>query len=136
LANRAQVLIREDLNIVGMSSSAKGTIENTGKNVKAKAGLNRVIQNASWSRFNTYCDYKFTEVIEIDPKYTSPRCNKCGHVSKENRLSKSKFRCVACGHADHADYNASANILASGIGATGRREAFPLGTSATRQMDT
>lgn len=136
LANRAQVLVREDLNITGMSSSAKGTIEMLGKNVRAKSGLNRVILNASWARFNNYCDYKFTEVVTVAPKYTSQCCNQCGHVDKRNRLSQSKFECVSCGHTDHADYNASANVLASGIGATGRREAFPLGTSMTRQMDT
>jgi len=80
LANRAQVLVREDRNITGMSSSARGTIEMPGKNVRAKSGLNRVILNASWARFNTYCDYKFTEVVTVDPKYTSQRCNQCGHV--------------------------------------------------------
>ncbi len=36
-----------------MSKSTKGTVENPGTNVKAKAGLNRVI---GWRRFNTYCD--------------------------------------------------------------------------------
>ena len=135
LANRAETLVREDRNIKGMSKSAKGTVDNPGTNVEAKAGLNRVIQNSAWGRFNQYCDYKFSKVIEVDAKYTSQMCNKCGHICKDNRKTQSKFTCMACGHADHADLNASANILASGIGAAGRGEAFPLGTSMSRQID-
>ena len=135
LANKAETLVREDLDIKGMSKSAKGTVDNPGTNVEAKAGLNRVIQNSAWGRFNQYCDYKFSKVIEVDAKYTSQMCNKCGHICKDNRKTQSKFTCMACGHADHADLNASANILASGIGAAGRGEAFPLGTSMSRQID-
>ena len=136
LANRAETLVREDLKIRNMTKSAKGTVENPGKNVKAKAGLNRVIQNAGWGRFNQYCDYKFRNVVEVDARYTSQRCSVCGHTSKDNRKTQSKFKCVACGHADHADLNASANILASGIGATGRGGAFSSETPTSRQIDT
>ena len=136
LANRAETLVREDLKIRNMTKSAKGTVENPGKNVKAKAGLNRVIQNAGWGRFNQYCDYKFRNVVEVDARYTSQRCSVCGHTCKDNRKTQSKFKCVACGHADHADLNASANILASGIGASGRGGAFSLETPTSRQTDT
>ena len=136
LANRAQVLIREDLKIENMSKSAKGTIENPGTNVRQKSGLNRVILNASWGRFNKYCDYKIGMIILVDPKYTSQRCSKCGYTSKENRKTQSKFKCMTCGYTDHADYNSSANILASGIGAAARGGAFPLGTPMIREMDT
>ncbi|MYF63070.1 MAG: transposase [Rhodothermaceae bacterium] len=118
-----------------MTASAKGTAENPGKNVNAKAGLNRTMLNASHGRFNQYCDYKFGTVVGVDPRYTSQTCNVCGHVDKANRQSQCRFKCVSCGHADHADLNASANILASGIGAAGRREAFSLETSMNRQID-
>ena len=56
LSNKAHTLKREDLKITAMSKSAKDTVEKPGTNVRAKAGLNRVIQNAGWGRFNTYCD--------------------------------------------------------------------------------
>ncbi len=98
LSNKAYTLKCEDLKIKTMSKSAKGTVENPGTNVKAKAGLNRVILNAGWGRFNTYCDYKFGNVILVDPKYTSQRCNQCGHTDKVNRKTQSKFKCMACGH--------------------------------------
>ena len=137
LSNKAHTLKREDLKITAMSKSAKGTVEKPGTNVRAKAGLNRVIQNAGWGRFNTFCDYKFGKVILVDPKYTSQRCNQCGHTDKDNRKTQSKFKCMACGHTDHADINASANVLqAFGIGASARGGAFPSGTPMSREMDT
>ncbi len=137
LSNKAYTLKREDLKIQNMSKSAKGTVENPGKNVKAKAGLNRVILSAGWGRLNTYCDYKFGKIVLVDPKYTSQKCNACGHISKDNRKTQSKFKCVSCGHTDHADLNASANILqASGIGASARGGAFSLETPTSREMDT
>ncbi len=135
LANRAEVLVREDLKLGNMTASAKGTAENPGKNVKAKSGLNRSMLNASHGRFNQYCDYKFATVVSVDPRYTSQTCNACGHVNKSNRQTQSRFKCVSCEHADHADFNASANILASGIGATGRGGAFSIETPVIRQID-
>jgi len=69
LANRAQVLVRENLNIAAMSSSAKGTIEYLGRNEKSKLG--GVILNSLWTRFNHYCDYEFTKVVTVDPQYAS-----------------------------------------------------------------
>ena len=45
----------------------------------------------------------------MNPAYTSQTCHSCGHVAKGNRLSQSKFKCTACGHADDADVNAALN---------------------------
>lgn len=52
--------------------------------------------------------------LEIDPKYTSQRCNKCGHTDKGNR-DREKFLCVECGSWDDADINAAKNILDKGL---------------------
>ena len=40
-------------------------------------------------------------------------CHECGTADSRNRKSQAEFLCVACGHADNADLNASANMLAS-----------------------
>lgn len=55
----------------------------------------------------------------IHPANTSRRCAHCGHTEADNRVSQAEFRCMACGHTDHADRNASLNILRAG---TVRRE--------------
>lgn len=49
---------------------------------------------------------------EINPAYTSQECNDCGYVSKENRKTQDKFKCVSCGHVVNADVSGSRNILA------------------------
>jgi len=132
VADQAGVVVIEDLNTSGITKSAKGTIENPGKNVSQKAGLNREILNTGWSQLENYLGYK-TEIVRVSPAYTSQKCSVCGHVSKENRKSQSAFRCVACGHAENADLNAARNILASGIGASARGGAFSLETPLIRE---
>ena len=54
----------------------------------------------------------FDKVVEINPKYTSQTCSRCGYVHKENRKSQSAFECISCNYAQNADLNAAKNILA------------------------
>lgn len=49
-------------------------------------------------------------VVYVDPRNTSRECSVCGCVDKRNRPSQSKFLCISCGHAAHADINAARNI--------------------------
>ena len=46
----------------------------------------------------------------IDPRDTSRRCSRCGHVEKGNRVSQSEFRCRAYGFGSNADLNAAVNV--------------------------
>ena len=58
------------------------------------------------------------EVIKVNPRYTSKRCNKCGNIHEDNRDCKNnqaKFKCVVCGHEDNADINAAKNIAIPNI---------------------
>jgi putative transposase len=52
---------------------------------------------------------------KVNPRNTSRKCNICGFISKENRVSQSEFKCLKCDHTDHADSNASKNIKDLGI---------------------
>jgi len=54
------------------------------------------------------------EIIEIDPKYTSQGCSKCGYIKKSNRNGH-RFTCKACGYQLHSDLNAARNIKLRGI---------------------
>ena len=119
LANRAQFVVVESLNTQGLTKSAKGTIEEPGKNVNAKSGLNKAILTTGWSSFQQKLAYK-AELIEVDPKHTSQKCHQCGCIDKENRKTQAKFQCVSCGHSGNADINAALNILALGNRAIGQ----------------
>jgi putative transposase len=115
--NHAAVVI-EDLQVRNMSKSASGTVEQPGRNVRAKAGLNRSILDQGWHEFRRQLAYKQAwrggMVVAVPPQNTSRTCPACGHVAAENRRSQSRFECVACAHTAHADVNAARNILAAG----------------------
>ena len=49
-------------------------------------------------------------VVKVNPKHTSQRCSRCGHIAAENRPKQEVFQCVKCGYACNADFNASQNI--------------------------
>lgn len=119
--NYATVFV-EDLQVRNMSKSASGTLEKPGRNVKAKSGLNRSILDQGWGEFIRQLDYKLNwlggQLIKIAPQYTSQRCSKCGHISKENRKTQARFRCMACSFETNADHNAALNILAAGLAVT------------------
>jgi len=118
-AEKQGIVVIENLKIKNMTKATKGTVEKPSKNASAKRGLNRVITQQSWGLFFELLEYKLNErggqLIKVDPKFTSQTCNKCGHISKENRKSQSKFVCTACGHSANADTNAAKIILARGI---------------------
>ncbi len=103
----------EGLNTQGMSKSANGTVEKPGKNVRTKAGRNRLILATGWHQLKQKLAYK-CRVVEINPAYTSQTCNYCGVAHRASRQGRT-FRCVACDHTEHADLNAARNIMATGI---------------------
>ncbi len=111
----------EGLKIKNMSASAKGTVEEPGRRVKAKSGLNKSILDQGWFEFRRQLDYKLFwrggMLVEVNPRHTSQQCSCCGHTAKENRISRDVFRCQVCGHEENADVNAAMNILT--VGQTG-----------------
>lgn len=119
LVREYDLIVVEKLNVRGMVRSAKGTIEEPGVNVRAKAALNRAILAQCWGEWLARLKQKAAlcgvEVIEVSARNTSRRCRACGHTAPENRDSQAEFRCVACGHEDHADVNAAKNILERGL---------------------
>ncbi len=110
----------ENLRVTDMCRSARGTIETPGRNVAAKAALNRRIAASAWSTLVRRTSQKAEasdgcSVALVDPRHTSQECSACGHVAAENRPSQAVFACVACGHGEHADINAAKNIRARGL---------------------
>lgn len=116
--NHATIVV-EDLKIKNISATAKGTLENPGKNVAAKSGLNKSILDQGWGEFIRQLKYKLNwlggKLLEVPARHTSQKCCVCKHVSQDNRKTQSKFLCVNCGHQENADINAAKNILAAGL---------------------
>jgi putative transposase len=111
----------EDLRVKGMTSSARGTLENPGRNVRQKAGLNRgILDNAPGERRRqlAYKTRRFgSELRLVPPVGTSQQCGACGHRDPGNRPGCGRvFSCTACGHQAHADLNAARNIEALAAG--------------------
>ena len=98
LAKTYSIVYREDLNISGMIQSK----------------LAKHIADVSWGTFFNLLEYK-TNVVKVNPAYTSQKCSKCGHTCKENRKTQSIFECVSCFYVENADKNASLNILELGV---------------------
>ena len=112
------LVVMEDLKVRNMSRSAAGTLEAPGKNVRAKAALNKSILDQGWFEFRRQLEYKLNwlggKLVIVPPQYTSQTCSQCGCTDKQNRQTQARFKCTACGFECHADYNAALNILAAG----------------------
>ncbi|MEU9242598.1 transposase [Streptomyces sp. NPDC048385] len=111
---RSYGLVRfEKLNIKNMTRSAKGTVEQPGRNVRQKAGLNRGILAQGWGLLRRRTEQKAPGRVEDVPSpYTSLRCSACGWIEKKSRKSQADFVCVSCGFTCNADENASINVAA------------------------
>ena len=122
LVDGYDTIVIEDLNVANMTrrprprSDGQGGYEPNG--ARAKAGLNRSILDAGWGRLDQMLTYKAEdagrELIRVAPHHTSQRCAACGVIDGDSRVG-AVFRCVACGHTDHADINAARNILRAGL---------------------
>jgi len=115
--NHATVYV-EDLKVGNMSKSAKGTVENPGKNIRQKAGLNRAILDQAWYEFRRQLEYKLRwrggQLILVAPQYTSQCCPACSHTAKANRTTQALFACVECGYTENADVVGAMNVLQRG----------------------
>ena len=85
-------------------------------NMLKNKDLSKGISEVSWYQFRTMiaykCEWYGKQLVLVNPSHTSQKCHSCGHTEKLNRVSQAKFVCVACGHQDNADVNASKNIEA------------------------
>ena len=114
ITSASSLVFLEDLKTKGMTASAKGTIEQPGKNVRQKAGLNRSILKTGWGQLESHLVERGV-VHKVNPAYTSQTCNTCGYIDRKNRVSQSVFKCQMCEYMVNADVNAALNIWASGV---------------------
>jgi len=105
LANKYDVIAIEDLNMKAMSQCL-----NFGKSV----------MDNGWGMFTTFLRYKLEfegkKIIKVDKWYpSSKKCNECGEVNKELKLSDKEWICKSCKNIIDRDYNAAKNLREEGI---------------------
>ncbi|MCW4355046.1 transposase [Hoyosella sp. YIM 151337] len=123
LATENSVVVMEDLKTRNMTRSAKGTVEQPGRNVRQKAGLNKAILAKGWGQLllalESKARYTGSTIVKVPAAYTSQKCSACGEVDPASRESQARFRCRHCpAPALNADVNAARKILAAGLAVT------------------
>lgn len=82
-----------------MTACAKGTLAEHVRNVRQKAGLNRVILSVGWHRFAAILAYEMEgrggQVVTVPARFTSQTCAPCGVVDARSRGSQARFSALA-----------------------------------------
>jgi len=90
-------------------------LTNIRSRAKASRGeAKRRLHSWSFAQLKGFLEYKAEalgcQVVAVDPRHTSQRCNRCGYTYRGNRKSPSEFFCRKCGFHLNADLQASRNI--------------------------
>lgn len=116
MVQRCAVLATEQLAPKNMSRSAKGTVEEPGRRVRQKAGLNREVLSASFGMAHQMLAYKAAEAgtrlhlsntRQLKP---SQRCAACWEVVPKT-LAQREHVCPHCGHTMQRDRNSASVVL-------------------------
>lgn len=105
LVNTYQIIVFENLDIVGMQSNGKKTI-------------NKGVADVAWNQFVQSTVAKAEDagrtVVLVDPRNTTQLCSGCGQIVKKE-LPQRVHDCPFCGLKMSRDLNASINILRRGL---------------------
>ncbi|MET9388788.1 transposase, partial [Streptomyces sp. NPDC002928] len=113
IAATYSTVVVEALPIPNMVKSAKGTVEQPGRQVAQKAGLNRSILGEAWGTTVELLAYKLERrggtLAEVPAPGTSQECSACHTVTPGSRRSQAEFVCnnPGCGWQGNADHNAA-----------------------------
>lgn len=110
IAARAALFATESLTLKNMTASAAGTMEEPGRNVAQKSGLNREILDTAPAALLQKIAYKVQETggefLESPTRRLKPSqtCPQCG-LQKAKTLKERTHRCAseACGYVDDRD---------------------------------
>jgi putative transposase len=105
LAKTKSVICIEDLNVSGMLKNHH---------------LARSIGDEGWGEFRRMLEYKtqwYGSRLIVIPMFepSSKRCNHCGEINHDLKLSDREWICLKCGSFNNRDENAAHNIRDKGI---------------------
>ena len=122
VVNQYQLIAVEELDIKGMTATARGTEEAPGTLVQLTADRNRVALLQTWGKIRQQLAYKAAwagrQLVRVDPALTSRTCSRCGAVANGPQVAP-VFRCRACGLRGSSAHNAAVNILRRGLTVSG-----------------
>ena len=112
--NRPAAIAIEGKSVRNMMSSAKGTAENPGRNVRPKSGLNRSLQDAALSGLKfilqNQCHKAGVDLSPVPHRWSSQTCPApgCGERNRHwRRASRAVARCQSCGYPCNVDVGAA-----------------------------
>ncbi|WP_150254199.1 RNA-guided endonuclease InsQ/TnpB family protein [Nocardiopsis deserti] len=119
LVREHDLIAIEDLNVRGMTASARGTAERPGTRVRQKAGLNRAVLDAGLGEFRRQLEYKAARagrVLAVVDRWfpSSKTCSACGYLLDKLSLGTRSWTCPSCRTRHDRDHNAAKNTLAAG----------------------
>ncbi len=89
LAKSHGLIAVEDLRVASMVRSARGTLEQPGRNVRQKAGLNRSIADQGWFEIRRQLGYKTRRhggiLVAVPAAGSSQTCSRCGVRDPDSR---------------------------------------------------
>lgn len=106
----------EDLDLTALTTSAEGTRDKTGTNVKVKARSNRHLLDAGLGNLRKKLAYKTawygSQLVVLDQgEPVTSTCAKCKKRNPSSDPSCSTFHCPSCGAVVHRHQNSAANIV-------------------------
>jgi putative transposase len=112
LAHSYGTVVVEDLNVAGLTASAKGS-----GNWRGKAGLSRCLLNCSPGELRRQLAYKTKwygpHLVVANRWYPSSKtCSRCQAVKAKLALSARTYNCERCGLVIDRDHNAALNLAA------------------------
>ena len=121
LVRQYDTIYLEDLQVANLSRRPKAKPDGNGgylpNGARAKAALNKSIQDAGWSSFRTILEgkaaYAGRRIVAVPPAYTSQECSSCGE-RVEKSLSVRTHVCPSCGLILDRDENSARNIQWAG----------------------
>ncbi|WP_438293330.1 RNA-guided endonuclease InsQ/TnpB family protein [Streptomyces sp. HUAS TT7] len=140
LATGAAVIALEDLDLVALTASAKGTAEEPGTNVRVRARFNRNLLDTGLGELRRQLTYKTrwygsTLLILERGEATSTKCSRCGERNPNSTPGKARFTCPHCGLVLSCRDNAVRNIYKAARRAATRSVAPGRGDTQNARRD-
>lgn len=116
LATQAAQIVIENLDLIGMTTSAKGTTDQPGSGVALRSMFSRHLLDAGLGTLRRQLAYKTawhgSTLIVLDRgEVTATKCSTCGERNSSSQPSAKRFTCPHCGLDIDRRENSVRNIL-------------------------